>query len=248
MFRFKAQLSSGTSGKAGSKGKDSFIDELKKLLVLLAFVVFIRSSILGLYVIPTGSMLPTIKLNDRIIANKLAYGLMLPFAETQITSWSQPKRGDIVLFKSPMEDNTFVKRVIGVEGDKINFRDGVLVINDVPVVEAKQSDRAILNDMGNNADDKTLYLESSSDLASHYMLRSTVGGPTFFESRSWSVPAGKILCIGDNRDGSNDGRSWGYVDVDKVYGKALWVFFSTIPDLPDILPKFRTDRFFVPLR
>lgn len=248
MFRFKAQLSSDSSGKAGAKGKDSIVDEFKKLLVLLAFVVFIRSSILGLYVIPTGSMLPTIKRNDRIIANKLAYGLMLPFAETQIASWAKPERGDIVLFKSPKEDNTFVKRVIGIEGDKINFRDGVLVINDTPVVEAKQSDRSILDDMGDNGDDKTLYLESSSELASHYMLRSTVGGPTFFESQIWNVPAGKILCIGDNRDGSNDGRYWGYVDVDKVYGKALWVFFSTIPDLPGILPTFRTDRFFTPLR
>lgn len=226
--------------------KKSFFEELKQLLILVAIILVVRSSVLGLYIIPTGSMLPTIKLDDRLIANNLAYGLMLPLMETQIISWATPKRGDIVLFHSPTDEHTLVKRVMGVAGDKLNFKSGVLHINDQPVSEVQQTDRSILDDMGERADDKILYLEGNYGGPEHYMLRSAHGDRTFFESREWTVPEGKVFCLGDNRDGSNDSRSWGFIDADKIYGRALIVFYSTEPH-PGLLPKFRTDRFFQPL-
>lgn len=230
------------------KHKKTLLEELYSLALLLGVVFVIRSSVLGLYVIPTGSMLPTIKIDDRLIANRLAYGLMLPFAETQIYTWNKPKRGDIVLFKSPKEDHTFVKRVIGVENDKISFSQGILTINGVPVKEEMQSDRKILENMdtAENHNDKTLYLESASDMDKHYMLRSTYGGHTYFDTKEYHVPPGKVFCLGDNRDGSNDSRVWGFVDVDKIYGKALYVFYSTMRH-DGWLPHFRTERFFTKL-
>src|SRR5690606_38087703 len=123
-----------------------FQSEPFKIAVMLLIIFIVRSSLIGFYVIPTGSMLPTIKLNDRVICNKLAYGLMLPwpFDERQVVSWSKPKRGDIVLFEYPAENPservTFVKRVVGIEGDTISFKNGVLVINGQPMEEVEQSD------------------------------------------------------------------------------------------------------------
>lgn len=218
--------------------------------LLLLAVFFIRSSLFTVYVIPTGSMLPTIKIDDRVLANKLAYGLMLPppFGERQIISWGQPKRGDIVLFQSPVEDHTFVKRVVGIAGDKVSFQNGVLVVNGKLASEVVQTDREILGDMGDSdkGADQTLYTESNVGDVSHYVLRSNVGGQTFLETREFNVPPGKVFCLGDNRDGSNDSRFWGFVDVDKIYGRATNVFYSTMRH-DGWVPQFRTDRFLKPL-
>jgi len=124
---------------------------LRDVIVIIAVMVTLRSSIVNWYVIPTGSMLPTIKIRDHVLVNKLSYGLMLPFMGTQIWSWDTPKRGDIVLFDSPMERITFVKRVVGVGGDSIAFENGVLQINNQRVSEVLQEDRRILEDMGDGS-------------------------------------------------------------------------------------------------
>ncbi|NBW81645.1 signal peptidase I [bacterium] len=222
---------------------------IRDVVVIITVMVVLRSSIVNWYVIPTGSMLPTIKIRDHVLVNKLSYGLMLPFMGTQIISWDAPKRGDIVLFDSPMERITFVKRVIGLGGDNVSFDNGVLQINNQHVDESLQEDRTILEDMGdgsacNTGEGKSLYVEKLSEgQPGHFILRSVKGGNTNLETRTWTVPPGKLLVIGDNRDCSNDGRYWGYVDSEKIYGKAIRVFYS-INSGEGWLPKFRTDRFF----
>lgn len=227
--------------------KKSLKEELKQIAIFIVIIIIIRSSVLGLYIIPTGSMLPSIKLDDRLIANNLAFGLMLPLMETQVIHWANPTRGQIVLFHSPQDDHVLVKRVMGIGGDRLSFKNGVLQINGVSVHEEEVKDRSILADMGENADDKTLYLESDYGGPAHYILRSTVGDRTFYETREFLVPEGKVFCMGDNRDGSLDSRIFGPIDVDKLYGRARIVFYSTIPH-EGLLPEFRTDRFFKPLQ
>lgn len=227
---------------------------LRDVLVIFFVMIVLRSSLINWYVIPTGSMLPTIKIKDHVLVNKLAYGLMLPFMGTQIISWDTPARGDIVLFDSPVEHVTFVKRVAGTPGDQIAFQNGVLKINGELVKEEQLSDRSVLDDMRDPNEEgripgegKILYKESGLNNTWHFILRNEVGGPTNYESREWVIPAGKILVMGDNRDGSNDGRYWGFVDIDKIYGRAFRVFYSILPS-KGIFPEFRTDRFFAPLR
>ena len=103
--------------------------EIVSWIIMIAIVVFVRSTVFGMYEIPSGSMLPTIRIGDRIFASKFAYVLWLPFAEKQLITWETPKRGDIVLFHSRTDSNTLIKRVVGVGGDELSFHNGRLVVN-----------------------------------------------------------------------------------------------------------------------
>jgi signal peptidase I len=143
--------------------------------------------------------------------------------------------------------------VIGIGGDTISFEDGVLSINGKLVREEIQDDRSELTDMGdqsqcNSGDGKNLFIEKLNDDSSgHYILRNSRGGYTNNETKVWTVPAKQLLVVGDNRDCSNDGRFWGFVDVNKIYGKAVRVFYS-IDTSRGGFPAFRGDRFFTKLK
>lgn len=236
-------------------GTNPIVREFVSIAIIVLVIVVLRSSIFNFYVIPTGSMIPTIKINDRVFANKLSYGLMLPFAESQIVSWAKPQRGDIVLFQNPHGDTTFVKRVIGIEGDRLSFREGRLFVNEKPVQEGEEADRAILSDQGQAFVDRYLAWESglgSKEDDAHLVVRGRSSGFTFFDRNTYVVPEGKVFCMGDNRDGSNDSRFWGPVEIDRIYGRALFVLWSTTdPNVEGnggFLPSFRWARFFQKLK
>lgn len=233
---------------------------LKELLsfAIIVFIVFsFRSSILNWYVIPSGSLLPTLKIGDRVVVNKLSYGFMFPFMETRVFSWSDPQRGDIVVFhgaKGDFEgngdtsrfDETLIKRVVGLPGDHVTFVGGILSINGVLAKETLLSDRSPLKDSGSDSplDNYDLYLESGFSHKPHYILRQNYGGFTESDARVFVVPENKLLLIGDNRDNSADGRVFGFIDVDRIYGRAFLIPFSTVSNDKSFLPRFRNDRWF----
>jgi signal peptidase I len=236
-------------------GTNPVVREVVSIAIIILVIFVLRSSIFNFYVIPTGSMIPTIKINDRVFANKLSYGLMLPFAESQAISWAKPQRGDIVLFQNPHGDTTFVKRVVGIEGDRLSFRDGRLLVNEKPVQEVEEPERSILSDQGQAFTDKFLGRESglgSKDDDEHLVVRGRNSGFTFFDRNTYVVPPGKVFCMGDNRDGSNDSRFWGPVDANRIYGRALFILWSTTdPNVEGnggFLPSFRWARFFQKLK
>ncbi|MES2615850.1 MAG: signal peptidase I [Bdellovibrionota bacterium] len=227
---------------------NKFLAELKSIFIIVAVVFIFRSSILNWYVIPSGSLLPSLKIGDHVVVNKLSYGFMFPFMENRITSWAHPERGDIVVFKGPESDNglTLIKRVVGIPGDKISFTNGVLTINGVLAKEELLHDRTAFENMGGNenGDGYDLFQESGFSHFPHYIMRRKWGGITESESQVWVVPSGKLLLIGDNRDNSADGRFWGFMDEDRIYGRAFLISYSTY-DTPDSwLPKLRNDRWF----
>lgn len=233
-------------GTKVGKGR-SLLREFRTVFFLLAFAALLRSSVFGLYVVPTGSMLPTIRIDDRVFSNKLAYGLSLPFMEKALFRWSEPQRGQIILFRSPVEGGTYVKRVAGIAGDRLTFVNGVLHVNDEPVKETPRADPGLLRDTGQPLEAGLLLFEESLGVGKHDILRQAEDGATAQEERKFVVPEGQLFCLGDNRDGSEDSRTWGFVPVDEVYGEALFVLFSTRRSSSP-LPKFRTDRFFARLR
>ena len=231
---------------------NKFLTELKSIIIIVAVVFIFRSTILNWYVIPSGSLLPTLKIGDHVVVNKLSYGLMLPLMENRLVSWAQPQRGDIVVFKGPDSENglTLIKRVVGVPGDTVSFTNGVLTVNGVLAKEELLDDRQPLETMGGNenGDGYNLYRESGFSQFPHYIMRRKWGGITESETQRWVVAPHKLLLIGDNRDNSADGRFWGLMDEERIYGRAFLISYSTY-DAPDTwFPKFRSDRWFQPIK
>lgn len=229
-----------------------FLKELKAIIIIIFVIFVIRSSFVNWYEIPSGSMLPTLKIGDRVLVNKLSYGFMPPFMETRIVSWAKPDRGDIVVFQGPHqeENRTLIKRVVGIGGDVIRFHQGTLVINGQPVTEVLALDRQTLEDMGDfeNPDTYNLFLESGASQTPHFILRRRVDSLTSKETQTWVVPENKLLLVGDSRDNSLDGRFWGFLDEKHVYGRAILVPFSLYDDgSGKWLPSFRSDRWFMSL-
>lgn len=224
-----------------------FLKEIKEIFIVLVFVFLFRSTILNWYSIPSGSMLPTLKIGDHVVVNKLSYGIMPPFLETRIFSWDEPKKGDVVVFQGPASEGAqvLIKRVVGTAGDRVSFENGVLTVNGLAAQENLEIDRNILSDLGTNDDLSNYFLVSESGFSKnpHFILRKKNGGITSTETKTWVVPKGKVFCIGDNRDNSYDGRFWGFIDEKSIYGRAFMISYST--GTQGVWPHFRNDRWFM---
>ena len=116
--------------------KKSFYKEwIEPFLIAAVVALIIRQFVVEAFKIPSGSMIPTLTIGDHLLVNKFVYGPRIPFTDTRIFSWKEPKRGEIIVFKYPdNEDKNFIKRVVGVPGDKIQIVNGRLLINDQPVL------------------------------------------------------------------------------------------------------------------
>ena len=179
-------------------------------LVILFFLLGIRSTLANQYVVPSGSMLPAISIGDRIFTNRVAYDLKLPFSNVILQHIADPKRGDVVVFESPIEEGlVLVKRLAAVGGDHVVIENGFITLN------------------GKKLDDfdghTTPYHEVNG--AHSYIVQRL---PKFFrpERREFTVPAGEFLFFGDNRDNSADSRVFGTVPRDHLIGRASRVLYS----------------------
>lgn len=167
--------------------------------IIIAFILamVIRAFILQAYKIPSGSMLNTLLIGDRLLVNKFAYSIKLPFVDYTIFETFDPELGDVIVFAYPEDESIdFIKRVVALPGDTIEMRNKVLYRNGIQVNEpyVRHKD-AYVNPMRDN-------------------LAPTV------------VPQGKYFVLGDNRDDSKDSRVWGFVDRDKIRGKAWRIYWS----------------------
>jgi signal peptidase I len=226
--------------------KSDFLSKLKSevlsWLMIITLIVFARSTAFGMYEIPSGSMLPTIRIGDRIFANKFAYGLWLPFVDHQIFTWQRPQRGDVVLFHSRTDSNTLIKRVVGVGGDTITFKDGRMFINGNGQGESELSGAAIPEETRFPVNVFLEHLDGSAK--PHLIFRAQESSRTMADGATYTVPEGSVFCMGDNRDDSNDSRFWGVVPANEIYGKAVVRVYSLhVPD-GEMLPNVRWERFF----
>ncbi len=220
--------------------------DIRSMSVFLVIIFAIRSSIICPYTVPTGSMEPTIKAGDRIFVNKMAYNLRIPFTQIPIFSFSPPKRGDIIAFKYPVDPSIdYIKRVIGVSGDKVVIENGVLFVNDQRVPLEPVTDRSDLEDISDpNRNIKEIYSEDLKEVK-HIIITN----PPIFSRRidgTWKIPKDHFFVMGDNRDNSQDSRYWKYVPMEYIHGRALFVFFSFY--WKEYVPQIRTDRFFSGLK
>lgn len=218
------------------------------LLGILFWVFAFKSVIIDANNIPTGSMIPTLKIGDFLFVNKMRYTLHLPFTDIHLFRYDLPKRGDVVTFTPPANDlslqgKTLVKRVIAVGGDHVAVEDDEIIVNGVRYPVERVTDYAILSDIdypkintGQSKEDLELFIESILDPATgetvkeHYMMKhifnDAYSNNMRNPQRTWRVPEGKYMVMGDNRDNSDDSRRWGFVDADDIHGKVFMIYFS----------------------
>ena len=212
--------------------KKSFNKLLKENWAFLLFVLVLfasRSSFADWYLVPTGSMLPTIVEGDRIFVDKMAYRLEVPFTDIEIMKTGQPKRGDIVVFNSEKAAHRLVKRLIGEPGDRIAMQDNKLIING----------ESISYEDTKNELQQTEYLGDVTHIVQFMPVAEARNN--FAEV---IVPQGHYLVLGDNRNNSADSRYYGFVPAIEIQGKANKVLVSLDPE-NYYLP--RTERFNIPL-
>ena len=182
--------------------------EVLPLLLLLALLVVARASFANHYHVPSGSMQPTLQLGDRVVVDMSAYGLRVPFTRHVLVARGTPQRGEVAVFASPSDGTRLIKRVVALGGDKVSLIDGRLSINGTPL--ARDGD-------GDGDDDVEQFGRRLArlDLADG-------GGPDIIRA---TVPAGHVLVLGDHRGRSADGRYFGFVEADAIYGRAIAVYW-----------------------
>ncbi|PIT99687.1 MAG: signal peptidase I [Bdellovibrionales bacterium CG10_big_fil_rev_8_21_14_0_10_45_34] len=217
--------------------KGTWTEGFGSLVLAVGIALFIRWLFVEAYVIPSGSMLPTLLIRDHIFVNKLIYGIRVPFSKTWIAEFREPTRGEVIVFRFPIEEGTFfIKRVVGVPGDRVEYEDGKLVINGEEVEVRAPSDPDALEwvrdkDLQIGTKDDFVHFEEVLGEHPHSVLlrrgqyHQGTGGEVV-------IPEDKLLVMGDNRDNSNDSREWGFVPTENVLGRAMFVWLSCEETLP----------------
>ncbi len=198
--------------------------EIRPILILALVLFSVRSSLADWNDVPSGSMQPTILVGDRIFVNKLAYDLKVPFTTWHLAQWSNPQRGDIVVFYSPHDGTRLVKRVVGLPGDTVELRNEQLIINGSPVDYAPLS--ATLSDELPKAEREGNQFAEENLTGHEHIVMATPRFPARRSIDPVHVPEGHYFMMGDNRDNSFDSRYFGVVDRKQIVGKATDVVLS----------------------
>ena len=182
--------------------KEEFKSQIREwtesIVIALILALLIRTFIIQAFKIPSGSMIPTFEIGDRIFVSKFIYGARLPFTNVRLPALRQPKRGDIIVFVSPeTPKKDFVKRLIALEGETVEIKNGNILIN------------------GKEIDDPM------SVKSNYYYNRGGYGK----EGMAVTVPMGFYFTLGDNSANSRDSRYWGFVPKPNLIGKAVLVYW-----------------------
>ncbi len=230
-----------TSGRAALEAnilrQPTWIEYSGSFFPVIALVFFLRSFLYEPFKIPSSSMVPTLQVGDLILVNKFTYGIRLPIINKKIIEVNHPQRGDVMVFKYPKDVSLdYIKRVIGVPGDKIVYKNKRLTINDKAISYKPLPD--YLDEERLNYSQQ--FLENLSGVE-HKILNderapSYVPNPDAFpqhelctydvEGFACTVPPGNYFMMGDNRDNSLDSRYWGFVPDQNIVGKAFFVWMN----------------------
>ena len=204
-------------------GKDKpgwLVDFSRSFFPVILAVLVLRSFVAEPFRIPSGSMIPTLLVGDFILVNKFSYGLRDPVFHTEFVKGDRPERGDIVVFRWPNDPSVdFIKRIVGLPGDRIAYREKVLYINDEAQAQTADGVYAAPKLPGGTA--YRLREEMSGQV--HHVIVNPEEPPRDFEM---VVPPGEYFAMGDNRDGSFDSRGWGTVPERNLVGRAFFVWMS----------------------
>jgi signal peptidase I len=185
-------------------------------LAFLLVMLFVRATLANQYLVPSGSMIPSLQVGDMILVDRTAYDLKIPLTQISVAKTSEPQRGDVVVFDSVEEEGTvMVKRLIGLPGDEIEVIDGNVKVNGATIAQ-----------MGTVTSDQDELIQYEERLGEHRYFVQRI--PEYFrpEQRVFEIPEGQYLMMGDNRDNSRDGRYFGFVPRKHLIGRAERVLYS----------------------
>ncbi len=217
-----------------------FREWIRPILVVVFVACSLRSAVADWNDVPTGSMKPTILEGDRILVNKLAYDLRIPFTHIRLARWESPARGEIVVFFSPDQGIRMVKRVVGVPGDSVELRENHLLINGRPAGYGPL-DPILIGESINELLKQTHYLAEESVDGDAHPIMLTPGRGVRRSFAPIIVPEDQYFLMGDNRDNSRDSRWFGFVPQRLIVGRSSRVALSLDPS-HGRLPRW--DRFF----
>lgn len=205
----------------------------KSIAGTIAIFLFLRTFFVEAYRIPSGSMIPSLLIGDWLFVNKLVYGPHVPFTSTNLPGYAEPRRGEIIVFESPYQaDNgddptpTLVKRLIGMPGDTLYMREGVVYVNGIAQRQGYLSadqEKGDPNEVAPNFDwQKRVGLSASR-------FGAAPAQPTHDNWGPFVVPDSHYFMMGDNRYQSKDSRYWGFVPRKNIRGRPLFVYYSYVP-------------------
>ena len=216
-----------------NKNRGGIGENIRVILYALIIAFSVRTVAYQPFNIPSGSMIPTLLVGDYLFVSKFSYGysrFSIPFGfnlfSGRILS-NEPLRGDVAVFRHPpLNSEDFIKRIVGIPGDRIIMIGGLLHINGIPVKKVKVKNTIITISEGQKQN-VSEYIETLPNGKS-YNVRESLGntGP-YDNTPEYIVPDGHYFALGDNRDNSNDSRSWGYIPKQNLIGRAEFIFFST---------------------
>ena len=181
--------------------KSVFREYAEAIVIAVVLALFIRTFVVQAFKIPSGSMENTLLIGDHLLVNKFLYGIKMPFLDKKIVTFSDPEKGDVIVFRYPEDKSKdFIKRVIAVGGDKIEVKNKKVFINDEPLGEEPYA-----------------------------VFRAGESFFGFQKGRNFgpfNVPKDNVFVMGDNRDNSHDSRFWGTVDINEIKGKAFILYWS----------------------
>jgi len=222
-----------------------WVEYAKSFFPVILIVFCIRSFLVEPFKIPSGSMIPTLQVGDFILVNKFTYGIRLPIINRKIVPLNDPQRGDVMVFHYPENPSVdYIKRVVGVPGDVVEYSHKRLTINGVEQVQQAEGDYNYV-ESGLNFVHTEQYLETLGErkhslLVNPDMPDVHLGSVAEFKGKEncvynqdiirCTVPADQYFMMGDNRDNSRDSRYWGFVPDNQIVGKAffVWMNFSEL--------------------
>jgi signal peptidase I len=217
-----------------------WLDLGRSFFPIILMVFLVRSFVVEPFKIPSGSMIPTLKIGDFILVNKFAYGLRAPVTNRVVIPVGHPERGDVMVFRYPVDPSTdYIKRVVGLPGDTVRYDAKRLTINGAPVAVDPVS--AELARGLEEFPTSERFLETLG--SHHHVIQIRKEQPTLFTSRvgrfpfrencqyendgfTCVVPPGHYFMMGDNRDSSSDSRYWGFVPEENIVGKAFFIWWN----------------------
>ena len=193
---------------------------------VLLFVFILRSFLFEPFQIPSGSMIPTLKIGDYILVNKFSYGLRFPVSRFKFLDINSPKIGDVMVFTPPHDKRYFIKRVIGLPGDDIHIKNNILYVN---------GEEMQYSSLSEDLQDSDFVIEKESLKGADHLIQRRKIPSRLGKNYRINVPLGHYFMVGDNRDNSSDSRVWGAVPEANIVGKAIltWMHWESFSDIPN---------------